>query len=560
MKTKIAALALAARTLALSALVLAPGIGRAATAAAGAAGATERLGTVSFAVDCAPAVRGGFDRGVALLHDFWYEEARPQFETIARADPGCAMAHWGIAMSEFHQIWDRPDAEALQDGWAQMQEAQRIGAHSQRERAYIDALSDFYRPGARPYQQRLDAYARAMGRLYAKYADDVDAGAFYALALLAAQPPRDPSLTAQRHAMAVLEPLWARYRDHPGLVHYIIHACDNPAMAHQGLAAARHYGEIAPSGPHAVHMPGHIFARLGMWQEDIAVNRASVAASQVAEARHQSGAMDQFHADDFLVYAYLQSGQEGRAREVLEQALSAMAHYAAMPDMHPEHYMQGMFPYYRMKLPIFLGLEQHDWAAAARLLPVEGAPPETQLQVYWARAVAHGHLHQVHEASADLAAYDRLLEQLRSGPQAYVTESLGTRIQWGEIAGWIAFAQGRIDEATERLRASANLQDRVGQGEVDIPAREMLGDVLLEAGRAQDALAEYRRVLQLSPNRFNALFNAGRAAELSGHALEARGFYAALLKSTDNGAHSTRAELAHAKGVVAAASLSQLTR
>jgi hypothetical protein len=294
-------------------------------ASAAAATAEEHLGTVSFAVSCAPSVRASFDRGVALLHDFWYAEARPQFERIVAADPSCAMAHWGLAMSGFHQIWDRPDGETMANGWRELQAAQALPIATAREREYIAALSGFFKPGGGAYEARIAAYAAAMGTLYGHNPADVDAGAFYALALLAAQSPDDTSLTQNQKAMAVLTPLWKQYPDHPGLVHYIIHACDTPSLAADGLAAARHYGEIASSGAHAVHMPGHIFARLGMWREDIDANLGSVAASRAAEARHESGWMDQFHSDDFLVYAYLQRGDDVRARAVAADAAAAMA-------------------------------------------------------------------------------------------------------------------------------------------------------------------------------------------------------------------------------------------
>ncbi|MGH9560037.1 MAG: hypothetical protein ACRD3S_01160, partial [Terracidiphilus sp.] len=284
----------------------------------------ERLGEVSFSVSCLPTVRAQFSRGIALLHDFWYEEARPQFERIAKADPECAMAHWGIAMSLFHQIWDRPDAQAMARGWQELQAADSHPAKTAREREYIAALSGFFQPGKRDYQSRVDGYSAAMAKLYGRYPRDVDAGAFYALSLLAAEAPDDTSLTQEHKAMAVLNPLFAEYPDHPGVVHYIIHACDTPSLAPQGLAAARRYGEIAASGPHAVHMPGHIFARLGMWQEDIDSNVGSVAASKAAQTHHQNGAMDQFHSDDFLLYAYLQTAQDARAKAVIGASGAAL--------------------------------------------------------------------------------------------------------------------------------------------------------------------------------------------------------------------------------------------
>jgi tetratricopeptide (TPR) repeat protein len=522
--------------------------------------AGERLGTVSFPVSCAPAVQPGFNRGVALLHDFWYAEARPQFERILNSDPGCSMAHWGIAMSMFHQIWDRPDQATLAAGWQQIDAARKHPAATVRERAYIDALGKFFRPGPSDYQRRIDAYSAAMGELYAAHPEDVDAGAFYALSLLAAIAPTDTSLGQERKAMAVLTPLWAKYPDHPGLVHYIIHACDNPSLAPEGLAAARAYGRIAPSGPHAVHMPGHIFARLGLWQEDIAANTASVEASRAAEARHESGWMDQFHSDDFLVYAYLQSGQEDKARSVVAASDAAIAHYESMPGMTGGDYMTGMFPYYRVKLPMFVDLETRDWTGTLQLEAIAGAPPETQAQVYWARAIAAGHLHRAAEARHDLAAYDALMADVRKGRHAYFAEGTGAKIERGEILGWVAFADGQLANALGQMRESADLQGRVGQGEVDIPAREMLADMLLQANRPKEALVEYQRSLKLSPNRFDGLYNAGRAAEAAGDAATARGYFAALLNSTGDGEHSSRPEIAHARDFLATTHLAGADR
>ena len=512
----------------------------------------EHLGSVSFAVSCAPALQPAFNRGVALLHDFWYDEARPEFERIARADPACAMAHWGIAMSVFHQIWDRPDDQTLELGRAQLKEARAHTAKTARERNYIAALDDFFRADARDYQTRVEQYAGAMAALYRRYPQDVDAGAFYALALLAAESPDDTSLTQEHRAMDVLRPLFGRFPDHPGVVHYTIHACDTPSLAADGLAAANHYGEIAASGPHAVHMPGHIFSRLGLWQADIDSQVASVAASHAAEAHRMSGSMDQFHSYDFLLYAYLQSAQDAHARAVLSDAAGALDHFESMPNMG-EHYMTGMIPYYRTKYPIFYALEMRDWQAAAALEPIRTAPPETQLSTYWARAIADGHLHRAVPARADVAGYDALMEQVKRGRHAYLAGATGARIARAEMSGWVAFAAGNVEEAVRHLEDAADLQDEVGQGEVDIPAREMLADILLESNRPREALAEYARALQLSPNRFNGLFNAGRAAEAAGDAPQASVYYAALLKSTHDGADSARSELDHARSFVSSA-------
>lgn len=510
----------------------------------------ESLGTVSFPVSCSPSVQASFNRGVALLHDFWYEEAQNQFAQIAKTDPSCAMAHWGEAMSIYHQIWARPCEGAMASGWADMQKAHMPAAKTAREREYIAALSDFYQPGPSAYQARVERYSQAMAALYSHYPYDVDAAAFYALSLLAAQKPDDATVAQQEKALAIIDPLIKKYPDHPGLVHYTIHACDTPSLAPRGLAAADHYGEIAATAPHAVHMPGHIYARLGMWQKDIDVNSASVAASQLAASRHQSGAFDQLHADDFLEYAYLQSGQDARAKGLVNSTAKLLNDFESMPEMNAAaagHAMDDMFAYYRAKLPIFYDLEMRDWQSAAALQPPSGATPESEVLIYWARSVADGHLHNPQKAQADLATYDELLTQIRKGHHAYLADSTASQIEHDEMLGWAAFAEDRQDAALKQMRSAADLQDKVGQGEVDIPAREMLADMLLESHQPKAALVEYDAALQLSPKRFNGLFNAGMAAEAIGDKARAGRYYAELLKSTGNGAASNRPEFGHVK-------------
>ena len=507
---------------------------------------TERLGTVSFANSCSPSVQTSFNRGIALLHDFWYEEARKQFDEVSAADPSCSMAHWGAAMSEYHQIWSRPNEKSQAIGWADMQKAQSPPAKTEREREYIAALAGFYQPGKKDYQARVETYSAAMAKLYDNYPDDVDAGSLYALSLLAATPASDTTLESNRRAMAVLTPLFRKSPDHPGVVHYIIHACDTPSLASQGLEAAEHYGVIAPSAPHSAHMPGHIFARLGLWKQDIAANTDSVAASESAEAHHQSGAMDQFHSYDFLLYAYLQSGQDTQARNVLKSLARLSTHFEAMPDMLNSR-MEGMLPYYRIKLPVFYSLEMRDWHAAAALEPVAGALPESQTLTYWARIVANGHLHDAPSAQKNLITYEALLEQLRKGKHAYMADSTGEQIEHREVLAWAAFAEGNRENALNTMREAADLQDKVGQGEVDIPAREMLADMLLDLHQPEKALVEYDLSLKMSPNRFNGLFNAGQAAEALGDKKRAEKYYATLAAITDNFSGSNRPEVARVK-------------
>jgi len=519
------------------------------TMAAAAPAANERLGTVTFPVSCAAASQAPFNRGVALLHDFWYDEARRQFSQLVQSDPACAMAHWGVAMSVFHQIWNRPDAASMKLGAAEMQQAQSLSAGTEPERGYIAALAGFFQPGTQEFPARIQAYSAAMAALYAQNPHDVDAGAFYALSLLAAKAPEDTSLGQERRAMTVLRPLFAQYRDNPGVVHYIIHACDNPAMAAAGLAAADHYGEIAPSGPHAFHMPGHIYARLGLWPQDIASQLGSIAASQAAEARGESGIMDEPHSYDFLIYAYLQSGQDVRAKAALNQSAAPLTMIDSMPGMGADH-MVGMVPNYRTKLPAFYALEMRDWKSAAAMEPIAGSPPEVAALAYWVRTVADGRLHQPEQAKANLDRYDAAMAEVRKGKRAYLADGTTAKIQRSEMLAWTAFAAASQDDALKNMRTAADLQDKVGQGEVDIPAREMLADMLLEFGHPQQALAEYEVALKLSPNRLNGLYNAGRAAEAAGEKIKAAFYYTALLKSTHNGENSARPELAHARSVV----------
>ena len=264
--------------------------------------------------------------------------------------------------------------------------------------------------------------------------------------------------------------------------------------------------------------------------------------------------MDQFHSDDFLLYAFLQIGQDGRAKAVIGDSAASLTRFEAMGDMG-EHYMEGMFPYYRTKLPVFFALEMRDWKSAAVLEPVAGANPLTQTMTYWARTVAAGHLRQPQQGRADLAEYDSSMEKVRKGRHAYLADSTAARIERGEMLGWIAFAEGNSAEALKQMRQSADLQDKVGQGEVDIPAREMLADILLELSQPREALVEYQHALTLSPNRFNGLYNAGRAAEALGDKAEAQSYYTALLKTTDSGSQSARPEFDHVKAFVSSTTL-----
>jgi tetratricopeptide (TPR) repeat protein len=503
--------------------------------------ATEKLGKVSFPISCAPASQSGFERGVALLHSFGYEEAEEQFTEIAKTDSACAMAHWGIAMSLFHEIWERPEDSTLKRGHEEMAAAQKIGAKTERERAYIDALAVFYSDTSKSdYLKQAAAYSDAMAKVYQKNPDDLEAGAFYALSLLAAEPPTDTSHENKKKAVAVLNPLFQKEPEHPGLAHYIIHSCDSPDMAPMGLDAARRYAAIAPSSAHAVHMPSHIFARLGLWQEDIQANLKSVSLIQKSDAMYMHG--HELHAMHFLLYAYLQTGQDEAARQIVEQSKQILA---SMPKNGDDTGMLEYYGFAAAHFPALYNLEMHNWAGAAALEPQANAPEHLQMITYWARTIGSAHMGDVEATRRNAQKYDDLEEAVRHSKYAYVLE--GPRSSSGEVHAWLAFAEKKNDQAVQQMREVADMQDKAGKAEVDIPAREMLADMLLELNQPDNALAEYEKSMKIDPNRFNGLAGAAHAASSARQAGKANTYYAQLLKNCDDGKHSSRPELRSAK-------------
>ena len=500
--------------------------------------ATEQLGKVSFPVSCTPGSQKSFERGVALLHSFGYEDAEVQFVEITKTDPTCAMAHWGIAMSQYHQIWERPDTKAMQRGHDEIAAAQKIGAKTPREQAYIAALALFYNNPNEDYLKRAAAYSDAMGKLYQQYPTDLEAGAFYALSLLASDPPGDTQHVAEKKAVAVLMPLFEKQPDHPGLAHYIIHSCDSPEMAPEGLAAARRYAEIAPSSAHAVHMPSHIFARLGLWQEDIQANQKSVAIIGQSSAMYMQG--HELHAMHFLLYAYLQNGQDQPAQQILakeKQIVSA--------PMKEDSGMLQYFGFAQADFPALYALEMHDWKAAAALQPAPGAPSHTQTITYWAQTIGAARMGDVAAARRSAQKYAEAEEAIRKSKYAYMLD--GPDPDRGEVQAWLAFAEKDNDKAIALMTQVADTQDKLGKREVAIPAREMLADMLLALNQPDKALAEYEKSMKIDPNRFNGLAGAAQAAQLTHQPAKANSYYAQLLKNCDGGAHSDRPELQSAK-------------
>ena len=508
--------------------------------------ATEKLGKVSFPISCADGSQSEFERGVALLHSFGYEEAEEQFIDITKKDPACAMAHWGVAMSLFHEIWERPEDKTLRRGHDEIAAAEKIGAKTERERNYITALGKFYSDQSKDhYLQQASAYSDAMAKLYQNYPDDLEAGAFYALSLLAAEKPSDSSHEATKKAVAVLNPLFEKQPDHPGLAHYIIHACDSPDMASMGLAAARRYAEIAPSSAHAVHMPSHIFARLGLWDEDIHANSKSVDLTENSKQMYMRG--HELHAMHFLLYAYLQTGQDEAAKQIVDKSKVIVAGAPTMDDTGMLEYMGFAAAHF----PALYDLEMHHWAEAAALEPAANAPAHLRTITYWARTVASARMGDVEATRKNAKLFDDTEDEVRHSKYAYTLEGRKTSSAHDEVHAWLAFVEHRNDEALKLIGEVADHQDQVGKAEVDIPAREMLADMLLELKQPEKSLAEYEKSMKIDPNRFNGLAGASQAAEVAHQAQKANTYSSQLLKNCDGGKHSERPELRNAKMLVA---------
>ena len=503
-----------------------------------------QLGTVTFPVSCAAGVQKPFERGVALLHSFWYEEAEKEFRQIALDDPRCAMAHWGVAMSLWHQLWDHPDAKVIERGLDESHQAGTTdGPATPRERAYIAAISAFYGNSKKlDHAARAKAYSDSMKKVYEAYPDDHEAAVFYALSLLASEPHDDETFANRKRAAAILEKLFAVEPDHPGVAHYLIHSYDKPRLAELGLPAARRYAQIAPAAPHALHMPSHIFARVGLWQDDINSNLASIAATRKTAAMHMGGEGHQFHAMDFLLYAYLQSGREADAAKLIDE-VKAMPKMKSMygTDFDPETNALTKFP-------AIYDLELRHWSDAAALQVVPGALRGDQSITYWARAIGAARSGNLAQAHKDLREIDAIRKEFVAEKKTEQAEGVGEDYQ--EAEAWILHAEGEDDKAISMLRALADKADKLGEEPEGMPAREQLADILLEAKRPQQALAEYQTDLKLNPNRFNGLYGAAQAAEAAGKQLKAAQYYAELVKVCA-GSNSERPELSRAKGLVA---------
>ena len=510
-------------------------------------GSPEALGSVRFQVSCSPQAQQEFNHAAALLHSFWYGEAEKAFTRVAAADPRCGMAYWGVAMTHYHPIWAPPGPDDLKAGMTALEKAKTTGTGTDREKDFIGALEVFYKDSEKvDHMTRAVAYEKAMQRVYERYSQDHEAGIFYALAILGRSVPTDKTYAQQKRAAEILNRILPDEPRHPGIAHYMIHAYDHPELAALALPAARAYARIAPDAPHALHMPSHIFTRLGMWEDSIRSNTASAESAwrQIAGGDRDMGTFDQLHAMDYLEYAYLQTGQDDKAKQVVEDLGRVRRLDRPM--------VQAGYAF--TAIPARNAVERGRWEEAAAL---EVAPAWfpwgkyrwAEANVYFARAVGAARSGRAPAARAEVDRLASIHDALAAAKDA---ETDRVEILRLAAAGWTARAARQDDEALRLLRAAARLDDAIDKDPVTpgaiLPARELLADLLLDLGRPREALDEYEAVLRVAPKRFRATAGAARAAELAGDRHRAKTHYNELLAFCDPA--STRPEVLAAKTFV----------
>ena len=493
--------------------------------------AADKIGQVSFPISCAPAAQKPFERAVALLHSFWYLEAVKAFTEVTRLDPQCAIGYWGIAMSQWTQIWSPPPPPALKRGGEAVEKANAATAKNAKEADYVAAAEAFFKDADKQdHRTRATAYSRAMEQAYAKYPADPEVAIFYALSLQATADPKDKTYGRQRQSAASAEKVFAAQPDHPGAAHYIIHAYDYPALAQKGLPAAGRYAQFAPAVPHALHMPSHIYVLLGMWPETV---QGNIVAAEAERLRGNPD--DHMHAIDYLVYGHLQMAQDGSAKRVVDQAR------AIMSDLAAKNYNSG-------RPTAHFAMERNRWSEAAAIDPRPNRFAHTESMIYFARAIGATRSGQAARAKTDVDRLAELREALLQAKDGYWAEQV--EIQRRGALAWVARAEGRNDEALMTMRSAAELEDSTEKHNITpgpiATARELLGDLLLELGKPAEAAREYEASLNRAPNRFKTLYGVARASELAGDRDRAKAFYTRLVTvaaSSDN----QRPELQHAR-------------
>ena len=524
------------------------------------------IGKVTFPITCAPDVQSDFARGVALLHSFFYEEARRVFTSVAERDPNCAMAQWGIAMTWWHPIWTPPTPDEMRAGKAAIEKAMSWKTGTDRERGFITALNTYYNTadssnpapvgqschGPVGPRDRVVAYEKAMRQLRDKYADDFEVQTFYAFAVLSTgyATPNDTSLSKQLEAAGILEELWKQNANHPGVVHYLIHAYDYPQFAQRGLAAAQAYDSIAPWVPHALHMPSHIFTRLGMWDESIAANQASAEASRAyAAMRHRDASeAEELHALDYMAYSYLQEARDTEAKKIVDAA-------AKVRKTNPE--LEFIAAYALAAIPTRYAFERSDWAAAANLsipnVPHWSSFPFLEALIEYGHALGRAHTGDLDDARKAIARMQQLRDATKDPKFDYFKSHLDQQMQ--AASAWVAAAEGKKNEAIDMLRRAADSEDRLGKHPVSpgafVPVREQLGTLLLETGQPAEAQREFEAALKIYPGRYRGLYGAAQAAELAGDHEDANRYYTKLAAQTSK-AGGSRNELNHVREFLSA--------
>jgi tetratricopeptide (TPR) repeat protein len=499
--------------------------------------ADQTLGRVHFATSCNETAQRRFDRAMRYQHSFWYKASQEIYQEAIKADPECAIAYWGIALSLLNNPHSAPPAPNLPLGLAAIEKAKAIGARTPRERDYIDALALMYIDYDKTtHQARVLSYLKAMETLAAKYPDDDEAQIFYAITLNVAASPADKTYANQLKGAAILEPIFQRQPQHPGIAHYLIHLYDYPPIAAKGLPAALAYSKIAPNAPHAQHMPSHIFTRVGYWKESIAANLASVKA---AKADKELG--DQLHGQDYLVYAYLQLGQDSDARNVVDEVAAAQAG----PDAFGAAFAQAASPARYM-------VERGDWKGAANLEVRPGKFPHVMAVSHFARALGAARSGNPDAARIDIARLVEIRDKLREAKNDYWAGQVD--VQQQEAAAWVLYAEGKYDEALAKMSDAVDAEDKTEKSPVTpgplAPARELYGFMLLDRGKPQEALAAFEATMAKEPNRYNGYVGAAQAAQALGDTAKAKANYEKLVALAAD-SNSERPTLLAARAFVA---------
>ena len=500
----------------------------------------QQLGTVAFQNSCSPDLGADLNRAVALLHSFWFNAAATAFTAIGEKDPSCGIAWWGVAMSR----WGNPFAPArpiaaLEQGRAAIVKARAAGAKSDRERDLIEAAAALFTDFEKvDHRTRTVAYEKAMEGVAKKNPQDAEVAAFYALSVNQTMVPTDKTYAQQLKAAAILEDLYKKMPDHPGMAHYLIHAYDHPPLAERALPAARRYAKIAPDAPHALHMPSHTFTRVGHWEDSIETNRASADA-----ARKANSAAEVLHAFDYQVYAYLQTAQDSAAQKVIGELKATIAAVNTA-----EQY--GQVGYYaEAAIPARYALERGDWAAAAALQPKSTNFPFIDAITHFARAVGAARGGNAAAAKADTDKLAELRDKLAAAKDEYWSQQVD--IQHKAASAWIAFAEKREADAMKLMHDAANSEDATDKAAISpgplAPVREMLGEMLIDMKQAQHALVELEAVMKKEPNRFRTYYLAARAASMVGDKTKTAEYYRHLVEMCAKG-DSTRKELVEARG------------